>query len=81
MRRILLSFLLAQAWLLSFAQAPRAEGQVAARIDALLARGVAFPAVQLVLNGPSDAHTSALWQQECTRAEVVRMNTSVISRM
>lgn len=81
MRRILLSFLLAQVGLLSFAQAPRAEGQVAARIDALRARGVAFPAVQLVLNGPSDAHTSALWQQECTRAEVVRMNTSVISRM
>lgn len=81
MRRILLSFLLAQAWLLSFAQAPRAEGQVAARIDALRARGVAFPAVQLVLDGPNDAHTSALWQQECTRAEVVRMNTPVIDRI
>ncbi len=81
MRRILLSFLLAQVWLLSFAQATRAEGQVAARIDALRARGVAFPAVQLVLDGPNVAHTRALWQQECARAEVVRMNMPVVDRM
>lgn len=54
---------------------------MAARIAELQFRGVAFVPVELVLNEPSDTRINALWQGECTRAEVVRMNTPVIDRM
>ncbi|HRO40668.1 MAG TPA: M12 family metallo-peptidase [Flavobacteriales bacterium] len=57
------------------------EGQVAARIDGLKASGVAFTPVQLVAEVPQDAKTDALWQSECKRANVLRMNMPVVAHM
>lgn len=81
MRRTLILLLLSQAWSFAFSQAPGSTGQVAARIEALKARGVQFTPVQLVKQAPDDAKYKALWQAACTRATVVHMNKATVDQL
>lgn len=54
---------------------------MAARIERLAQQGVAFRQVPLLKAMPSDARTTALWQEACTRATVARLDGGAVAAL